>query len=162
MELTDIRPQLPIHSYKRYKHRKVDSITTVVIHHSGYRWRTDRDSVKQIIGYANYHVGTRGWPGIAYHYVIDPHGECYKCNATSTITYHARGGNTKGLGVMLIGNFMEEAPTIPQWVALESLLAELRHWIPSITKVVGHREVRGSKTVCPGDNLTADMLRDLT
>lgn len=135
--------------------RKEDRITTIVIHHdAGRRPSTPEKVIPRLDSYDRQHDDTGGFP---YHYVIDPWGKVYKCRKTTEITAHARGGNTTGLGVMLMGyfhrdkNYAGEKPTAAQIKSLKLLVAEIRQNVPSITKVLAHKDVLGSRTACPGN-----------
>jgi N-acetyl-anhydromuramyl-L-alanine amidase AmpD len=109
---------------------------------------------------AIYHIN-KEWPGLAYHYVIAPDGEVFKCNPVSSNTHHARGCNTKGIGVCLLGNFEVHEPTDAQTRALQQLIGDIRAAMPQVTKVIGHRQVRGARTACPGRLFTDAMLESL-
>lgn len=143
--------KLKVHPTRKYRTRAEASITTLVIHHSGERPPSDWNWERQIKAFANYHVNAHGWPGIGYHYVIAPDGNSYKCNGYTTISYHAKGGNATGIGICLLGNFEQQADIpAPQWTEAKRLCAELRKAIPSIAHTIGHRQVQGSATACPG------------
>jgi len=161
MKITDAWPYLAVHPSKSYPLRQLHSIDSVVVHHSAGAWRKDRDTLQQLKDYANYHVKSRGWPGIGYHYAIDPAGAVFKTNPLTRACYHAKGGNAHSVGVVLIGDFTSEPPAEKQWDALRLLLAELKRGLPGLRELKGHREVEGSSTACPGNRLTAAMLDEL-
>ena len=78
-----------------------------MIHHSA----TDDGSPE---AYARYHVQTRGWPGIGYHFVIQKDGGIYQTNRLDTISYHVSGQNTNSIGICGTGKWA--AFTGAQWV----------------------------------------------
>jgi N-acetyl-anhydromuramyl-L-alanine amidase AmpD len=45
--------------------------------------------------------------------------------------------------------------------ALQRLERDIRHAMPQVTKVIGHRQVRGARTACPGKLFTDAMLAGL-
>jgi len=134
---------LPRHKTRRYRKRRESAIRFAVIHHSGTETGTP-------LAFARYHTWVRGWPGIGYHYVITRDGVIHKTNPLLNISYHARGGNKSGVGICLVGreNFTEE-----QVKSLDSLVKKLVRLL--YVQIIGHREVRGSSTTCPGNYLMA-------
>jgi len=140
--IVNVVDKLPHHPRKHYARRQESDIKYIVIHHSGTKEGSP-------LSFARYHVEHRGWAGIGYHYVITKDGTIYKTNNITTVCYHARGGNRRGIGVCLVGieEFSEE-----QLISLDLLIEELLHALPG-RKVIGHREVEGSRTSCPGDFL---------
>jgi LysM repeat protein len=65
----------------------------------------------------------------------------------------AGGMNSKGIGVALVGNFNVEQPTQAQMDSLVYLTRTLcAYYDIPMAHVVGHREVEGAKTECPGRN----------
>jgi N-acetyl-anhydromuramyl-L-alanine amidase AmpD len=107
---------------------------------------------------ARYHVNSRGYRCLGYHYMIDPRGGVYKCSGTTDVTAHAAGANDHAVGIALMGNFMSAPPPAVQLQALAELIAELRQAIPTIREVLPHRRVKGSSTACPGAMLTDDVI----
>jgi len=59
--------------------------------------------------------------------------------------------NEKAIGVALVGNFNEDLPTSAQMDSLTYLIRTLcSHYSISPQNVVGHRDVDGAATDCPG------------
>jgi len=98
------------------------------------------------------------WLGIGYHFVIGNGQKMADGEIQPTFRWlrqlagaHAgtRTHNDFGIGICLIGNFEETAPTARQLVAVRDLLKTLtqRYAIPR-EQVVGHRDVQA--TACPG------------
>ncbi len=126
----------------------------IVIHHSA----TEAGSAA---AFDRYHR-TRGWGGLAYHFVIDngrgaPDGllevgarwEKQKAGAHTG----GQGGlyNAHGIGICLVGNFMTQRPTRVQLRSMDLLVTKLmtEHDIPA-SRVIGHRDAKGASTLCPG------------
>lgn len=129
---------------------KPDKIKYLVIHHSATaRDTTTFDAVKR------YHI-SKGWDDIGYHFFITASGKVMAGRSENTIGAHcvADSMNFKSLGICLPGNFMTEVPTVEQLSSLLDLLKKLmsKYSIPK-ENVLGHREVSGASTACPGDNL---------
>lgn len=149
MNLVDLVGQLPIHPTKRYTRRLLSAIEQLVLHHAA---GPERQTPEQI---ARFHVDVRGWPGVAYHYLIAVDGTAFKCWAATTVTYCVKGENTKSLCVCLIGNRSVVAPPAGQWGAAVELFRQLREAYGGL--VLGHNEALPGHTECPG-TLT-DMAR---
>lgn len=130
----------------------------IIVHHTG----AEEANTAQI---RNYHRRL-GWRDIGYHFVIEKDGLLAPGRVQSERGAHcvAGGMNGKALGVALIGNFERRHPYPEQLAALRELLPRLmrEHRIP-VAKVLGHREVNGAATLCPGRHLDLGALRrDLT
>ncbi|RAT94517.1 N-acetylmuramoyl-L-alanine amidase [Brevibacillus sp. Leaf182] len=132
----DVRASLPRHKTLRYGRRKLTDIRSAAIHHSA----TLSGSPE---AFARYHVGTNGWPGIAYHFVIQKDGVIYWCNDPEAISYHVGNSNRHALGICLVGDFRTQKPTPEQLDAANRLIQHLQVQIPSMKQVFGHQEYPG-------------------
>lgn len=108
-------------------------------------------------GIKRYHLSL-GWGNIAYHYFIEADGRMRKGRSERTQGTHtkASGMSARSLGICAAGNFDTEEPTARQLSSLERILRELagKYKIPK-ERILGHLEVPGAATRCPGDNLLA-------
>jgi len=114
----------------------------LILHHSGTTTCTPD-------GVHSSHV-SNGWAGIGYHYLVRKDGTIYRGRPEDTVGAHAYGANSHSIGVCFEGNYQVE-PTMPaaQLAAGQALVADIkRRW--GITKVIGHKDVAGSTTDCPG------------
>jgi LysM repeat protein len=126
----------------------------IVVHHTA-----TRDGNKDSIDLLHRH---RGFGDLGYHFIID---NGTKGRSPGQIEVgnrwleqrdgaHTRADNMnqKGIGVALIGNFSEETLTDDQLKGLVYLVNTLRHHykVPK-WRILGHREVRGAATECPGN-----------
>lgn len=140
--------------------RPLSKIARVVIHHDAVAVPAANQAavLKRLDSYDAHHRAN-GWGRIGYAYVI-PHfpDTVYKCSPASYNTVHAACANTDGIGIMLMGNFMETDPTAFQLQALEYIMRELRENLPNCKRWVSHRNVR-RRTDCPGDRLTEAILQ---
>ena len=91
-----------------------------------------------------------GWAGIGYHYLVRKDGTIYRGRPEDTVGAHAYGANSHSIGVCFEGNYQVEAEMpVAQLTAGQALVADIkRRW--GITKVIGHKDVAGSTTDCPG------------
>ncbi|MCM3492833.1 N-acetylmuramoyl-L-alanine amidase [Paenibacillus lactis] len=152
MKLVDLRGKLPTHKTKRYKTRWLSDIRSIAIHHS----LTVTGSPE---AFANYHVNTNGWPGIAYAFVVQRDGTVYKCWDPEVITYHVGNSNKHALGVCMVGDFRTQQPTPEQYEATLEIVRQLRKSIPSAQQIKGHSEYPGyAWKACPVIDM--DKFRD--
>jgi len=93
----------------------------------------------------------------SYNWVITADGVLNESRPQNIVGAHARadGMNYKSLGIGLTGNFMNELPTEAQIITLKGIIEAVRkiYNIP-IENVLGHNEVKGASTLCPGINLS--------
>lgn len=126
----------------------------IIVHHTGAEEK-DAAQVRR------YHLSL-GWRDIGYHYVIERSGKIVPGRPLSLPGAHCKAGgmNYKGIGVALIGNLDNHPPLPLQEGALENLVRSLmrRFSIPA-ERVLGHREVPGAATSCPGRYLSVSSLR---
>ncbi len=116
------------------------AVEYIVIHH------TDSGDVP-VETIDGWHVG-KGWTGVGYHYIIRKNGDIEKGRPDNKLGAHVQGHNHHSIGIVLTGNFMNEAPAVEQMDALNKLLAELKQKHPK-AKVVRHRDLQA--TACPGN-----------
>ena len=124
----DVRASLPRHKTLRYGLRKLTDIRSAAMHHSATKSGSPE-------AFARYHVGTNGWPGIAYHFVIQKDGVIYWCNDPEAIPYHVGNSNHHALGICLVGDFRTQQPTAAQIDATQRLLQYLQVQIPTMKQV---------------------------
>lgn len=134
----------PRSSTSSYATRDLSQIDKIIIHHPAASNQTGID-------YANYHVYTKGWPGIGYHIVIERDGKIEMGNPLNLVSYHTSGQNTNSVGIVLSGNMDIEQPTAAQMKSLDNVITYLRQELPQPIEVDGHRDY-ANKT-CPGANL---------
>lgn len=135
----------------------------IIIHH------TATDIGNAILINKNHHH--RGfWNGLGYHFLID-NGSLGKGDGQiemsprwvkQQVGAHCKAGgmNRKGIGIALVGNFNIEDPTPNQLRSLAYLIRTLRDYyrIPS-NRIMGHRDVEGANTDCPGKRFPWPTLR---
>ncbi|MDH7577593.1 MAG: N-acetylmuramoyl-L-alanine amidase [Bacillota bacterium] len=130
--------------------------THIIIHHTGAEEK-DAAQVRR------YHLSL-GWRDVGYHYVIERDGRVVPGRSLELPGAHCRaeGMNFKGIGIACIGNFENHPPLPLQLEALTALIRSLRQdYGIAPEKVLGHREVPGAATLCPGRFFTKDQIRAL-
>ena len=143
VERIDLRGRLPAHPERVYPRRPLVDIRYLVVHHSGASPSFGPEAI------AAQHVEGNGWPGIAYHYVIDPAGRVFQTQDLTVLTHHAAQFNPVAAGIALAGDLSTALPPEPQRLAAARLLAELCLDLGLAPDAVrGHGELVG--TGCPG------------
>jgi hypothetical protein len=165
------------------------TIKLAFVHHSetpnGY---SAGDVPSMILSIFDYHRYTRGFYDIAYNFAIDAYGRTWEARAGGidrpVVGAHAGAYNTESTGVVVLGSFMDVAPSAAAIDALEHFLAwKLSlHGLPtrgkvsvvvnpadafytpfppgahvSLPRIAGHRD--GDSTDCPGDAFYARLPR---
>jgi hypothetical protein len=140
----DLTDRLPTHPTRRYATRSLDQVRYLVVHHTGAPAEVGPQEI------AAEHVETNGWPGIGYHYVIDPEGVVFRTQDHTTVSHHARQFNPVAIGIALAGDLSDVLPPPAQLDRTADLAARLLVdlGLPP-ANVRGHREM--VPTPCPGD-----------
>ena len=121
-----------------------DIYHTVVIHHSAYgRWREQSMASVQAL-----HMDGRGWADIGYHYGIDVDGLLYAGRDIGARGASVAGKNQGVIGVMVMGHFQWEAPSMSQLKTLQTWVNHLATTY-DLTHLAGHGEMN-PESVCPG------------
>jgi hypothetical protein len=152
----DVVDALPHHATLTYDQRPVTDITMIVVHHTAVSKATTWEAV------ARYHVEGNGWPGIAYHIGVQQrNGRVWVSllNQPETRSYHAHAeGNDHGLAVVIAGDYSTATPTMQEVDALRRIVAVVRSWATwAMLPVVGHKDVPGNDTTCPGAGMAGAM-----
>lgn len=136
-----------------YGQRSKSQIDKIIIHHSA----TETGNAE---AFARYHVNSRGWPGIGYHFVVEQDGTIKQTNTLESVSYHTSGQNTSGIGICLTGNFDTQQLQGKQKDSLVKLIRFLRSDLGRKLPLYGHRDF-ASKS-CPGDNVSVENINLLT
>jgi len=137
----------------------------IVIHHSATAGGT-------AAGIDNEHREARGWEGIGYHLLIgNGHGtDEGRIEATFRWRNQEQGAhagqqpwNEQGIGICLIGDYRTEPPSPLIERRLVELCALLIRHCPDLTaeSIIGHRDVPGKNTECPGAGVDISRIRRL-
>lgn len=124
-------------------------VNLLVIHHSATRRDASPAAIRE--GHLR-----RGWEDVGYHWLIDWNGAVTRGRPLKKPGAHAAGYNTHSVGICVIGDNTHEAEKwSPRQVgALVELVAGFRVWFP-VAEIVGHRDLHGAKTLCPGVDVRA-------
>ena len=129
-----------------YDQPLADILNRIVLHHSALPLSDGPREIQRL------HMEEKGFADIGYHYLIDQAGLLYQGRAMNVRGAHAYGANYASVGICLIGNFEEIAPTNEQMTTLRLLITDLTTQYPGIIEIAGHRDLN-SGTLCPGANL---------
>lgn len=135
------------------------TVWMTVLHNSGTPASADA-GLATVRSFYNYHVHTRGWKSIGYHFVISTKGVIYAARQMGWTGAHAgTKGNPHSIGVCLVGNFESgDKPTQAQKIAFARLHTELhRHYYGQAKKTARfHREFMS--TGCPGKITVGEVM----
>lgn len=134
----------------KYEQRRLDAIRRIIVHHVG---GVNRDYTADEI--ARYHVRTRGWPGIAYHFLAHQDGRLEYVGDLVSVRYHVGLINRESIGICVAGDFNKERPAQRQLMRVNMLVGGLWRELGRYVPVYGHRDVWQLTgygfTECPGD-----------
>ncbi|HJQ96175.1 MAG TPA: N-acetylmuramoyl-L-alanine amidase [Acidimicrobiia bacterium] len=168
-----------------------EDVRFLLVHHSASSNGYSESSVVGILqGFYDFHTSAeKGWPDIAYNFLIDRYGRIWEGRTGSidgAVAADATGGNQGSSQLAcLIGDFTEELPTEAALIALTRLLGWMadrfgvsteqgatvtftsrgsNRWPAGVEvttpTIAGHRDM--SLTSCPGDALYPYILGGLS
>lgn len=146
--LVDVLPSNP--DVAPYSKRPLTDIAFIVLHHTEAPSATTWQSVNA------YHTQHNGWYRAGYHLAIRDNAD--RCmvsmlNLPETRSYHAHTvGNNHGLAVCVAGRKDTDPVTAAELDALTRTVEVIRRWATwrEWLPVVGHGDVPGNETTCPG------------
>lgn len=99
---------------------KSNKINFITIHHTESPVRKGRGEDELLRNIQNYHMKTKKWGDIAYHFIIGPSGKIYECRDPKYAGDTATNYDTSGhFLVCFLGDFNKDKPSAP---ALESFM----------------------------------------
>ena len=123
----------------------MQEINGLVFHHSASPLDTSVADVRK------WHVTENGWKDIGYHGIVTSDGVYHACRPIPTVGAHCKGSNFDTIGICAIGN---NTKSDHSWTDLQ---IEALHYLKRIIRtlwpdawVLGHRDVAGTGTECPG------------
>lgn len=136
---------------------EVESPYRISIHHTASPTDDGGDAAIRMRQMQAFHIDSRGWCDIGYHFVVSQAGRIYQGRSDERRPgAHVGGQNSGNVGICFIGNF-EEAQVgdvqfnaggrILDWVVTTYGIAQDRDAIR------GHQQWPGQNTSCPGRNL---------
>lgn len=148
---------------KGFYHSERKTVQFIGIHHDG----SSKATLKSIL---YYHIRTKGWGDIAYHYIIDKKGRIYEGRSLDRASDTNKIFNSYGeeklsgiINILIAGNydFQKIRADSPQIKSAKILVSYLYLKYPSVTldSIRGHRdfitdsEYAKSLITCPGKNM---------
>lgn len=121
--------------------------THLILHHAGA-------FVANAEGIHAFHK-SKGWAGIAYHYLVRKDGSVYAGRPIGVQGGHTANWNWCSIAICFEGNFDVEYMTDAQLKAGQELIEQIRDKYPGI--IVGQHKEYG-QTACPGKNFPFTFL----
>ncbi len=138
--------------------------THIIIHHSG----TEAGDYASI---DRYHREEKGWSGAGYHFIIgngtrtgDGELEATARWTAQIIGAHCQASsmNHRSVGICFVGDFEQSSGPSPSQLAAGKKL--VRHIVRKFDippeNILGHGEVPGAQTACPGAHFPLNVLRE--
>lgn len=133
----------------------------VFVHHTG---GTDADPLADTSHHTfevvqQWHL-QKGWENFGYHWMIEKDGTLKQGRPEHYHGAHAKGYNTKSIGILLAGNFDATLPTEAQIATLKKLLKRItKKYTIAISNVQPHRSV--ARKTCYGNLLSNTWAQEL-
>jgi hypothetical protein len=135
--------------------------TRMAVHHTV---SASSDPARQLRGIQSYHMDTRGWCDVGYHFLIGQDGKVYEGRPVQLLGAHVASNNTGNVGISFIGCFHTSGcaglgSTTPTDASVQiagrlmGTLSRLYGITLDSAHVKGHYLYPGASTTCPGDNL---------
>jgi N-acetylmuramoyl-L-alanine amidase len=134
-------------------------VDRVTVHHTAALLEDNADAPDHIRGHQSFHIDTRGWPDLAYHFVIDAGGNVYEGRHPAVRGDTATDYDPTGhLLVCCQGDFDRQPLPDAQRRSLEATLAwGVSTYGLTIDTIAGHGDY--ASTNCPGAALR-DLVAD--
>jgi len=153
MNIVNQTHHLPWHPGRRWSTRDLSLVNRIIIHQEMAEGNVEIVNRYHI---RPNHISPLGCPHFCYHYGIERTGDIIQANELNHITWHTKGQNDTGIGIMLAGNFAGPGhenntgePTQEQIDALEELCTILLEAFGlSNQDMYGHYHF--GKPACPG------------
>lgn len=133
-------------------------INTITLHHTGVALENRSEAPLKVKRHQDFHINSRGWPDLAYHFIVDTSGHIYE--GRDITKAGDSGTNYDPTGHLLIcaeGNFEEQVVTDEQYETLVKLMAwGSSKFELSPDSIKAHRDY--CSTLCPGSNLYGKLV----
>ena len=91
----------------------------------------------------------QNWSGIGYHFFVSRDGQIFRGRPEDTVGSHAKGYNSKSIGICFEGDYTAQTMPKAQLEAGKELVAYLKDRY-KITNIKAHKDLMA--TSCPGNN----------
>ncbi|MEM9191511.1 MAG: peptidoglycan recognition protein [Myxococcota bacterium] len=147
------------------------SKSRIAIHHTV---TGSSNPARQMRGIQNFHMDSRGWCDVGYHFLLGADGKIYEGRPLELLGSHVGGNNTGNVGIAFIGCFNSSGcsglgSTTPPNSMFEAAgklsrrLSQIYDINITSSTLKGHRDHSGASTSCPGSNVHSrlDDIREL-
>jgi hypothetical protein len=141
---------------------RMTPIRYITVHHDGMDpfFASDRVVVAAHLELIRQLHRRKGWGDIGYHFAVDRAGRVWEARPLVYQGAHVKDRNPGNIGVVVLGNFEQQAPSGAQLAAMRKHLTALMgtYGVP-VSRVHTHQEWDGAATVCPGGRLQHQLER---
>lgn len=128
------------------------TIERMTVHHTAAVLNSNSQAPARIRQHQRFHIDDRGWPDLAYHFIVDANGHVYEGRPVTAVG--DTGTNYDPAGHFLVcaeGDFNQQSIPSAQVASVVDLLAwgAVQFGVDPST-IRGHRD--WAATSCPGDN----------
>lgn len=130
----------------------------VTVHHTATPLPDSVSVVSRLRQIQNYHIDSRGYCDIGYHFLVDWNGEMWQGRNETVRGAHVANNNTNNVGISFMGTYSSTPASNSQLDACAGLLDWLHdnYGVPlNRSYIKGHREY--ASTACPGDRLYGQL-----
>jgi hypothetical protein len=129
----------------------------IVLHHSAEPTASEYRGARTILDIQSFHMDTRRFDDIGYHFLIGPDAAVYEGRPVSVTGAHVEGKNSGSIGICIVGDYRNDRD--PLSLSCIAALADLLEWLISAFRchpreLYGHKDFKPS-TECPGDQIHA-------
>lgn len=125
----------------------------MAVHHTAGP-NSEGDPFVRMRSIQNFHINSRGWCDIGYHFVVAPGGEIMQGRSRSDRPgAHVGNHNAGNVGLCMMGTYTDVTPS----EAMIDGIVEIMKWVHRThdvpldrSAILGHREHQGAATECPG------------
>ena len=127
----------------------------MTVHHTAALLDTNRNAPARVRQHQRFHIDDRGWPDLAYHFIVDANGHVYEGRPVTAVGDTATNYDPTGhFLVCAEGDFNRQSISAAQVAAVVDLLAwgSVQFGVDAST-IRGHRD--WAATSCPGEDFYA-------
>ncbi len=127
-------------------------IERITIHHTAAELTDNAMAPALIRQHENWHM-SQGWPGLAYHFVVDRNGNVYEGRPIEAVGNTFTGYDPTGHFLACFeGHFDRQTPRAEQLASMTGLVAwAMQRFGVSASRITGHRD--WAATSCPGHEM---------
>ena len=141
----------------------------MAVHHTAGQVSSNGDYAAKLRSTQSYHMDTRGWCDIGYHFLVTYDGATWEGRPAAYRGAHVGNQNSGNIGISFIGCFHDDEyceplpPNIPSDIMITNggdligLISEHYDITVDEEHVKGHRDHTGASTSCPGEYLYEEL-----